>query len=255
VLQYRWYANKDKKANGSWYAQTNTRKSKMGLHRKAKLHRFILLAPEGIKIDHIDGNGLNNRRSNLRLATQSRLIRNAGKRTLSARNKELCAEYKAIQDACIKSWREAAKTRRRERYEAQRETRRLKDCARSVAFCKWRLENDPAYKVKHYLRKAIRRKMQAVGAKKSNRTFPLVGCSIGHLMAYIEARFRPGMAWNNYGKVWHFDHVRPCSSFNLLKPSEQKKCFHYSNLQPLFARENLSKNRRYLKQQKFFAND
>jgi len=48
------------------------------------------------------------------------------------------------------------------------------------------------------------------------------------------------MTRENHGK-WHLDHVRPCASFDLTKPEEQEKCFHYSNYQPLWAEQNLSK--------------
>jgi hypothetical protein len=60
-------------------------------------------------------------------------------------------------------------------------------------------------------------------------------------MLHLQLQFRDGMSWNNYGRVWHVDHIKPCASFNLLDESEQLKCFHYSNLQPLFAHENLVK--------------
>ena len=52
------------------------------------------------------------------------------------------------------------------------------------------------------------------------------------------------MSWGNYGK-WHVDHIRPCASFNLVNEEEQKKCFHYTNLQPLWAKDNLSKGSKY----------
>jgi hypothetical protein len=58
-----------------------------------------------------------------------------------------------------------------------------------------------------------------------------------------EKKFKPKMSWNNYGK-WHIDHIKPCCSFNLSKSEEQRKCFHYSNLQPLWAKENLSKGKK-----------
>jgi hypothetical protein len=50
------------------------------------------------------------------------------------------------------------------------------------------------------------------------------------------------MNWDNYGFYgWHIDHIRPCASFDLSKPSEQRKCFNYTNLQPLWATENWGK--------------
>ena len=50
------------------------------------------------------------------------------------------------------------------------------------------------------------------------------------------------MSWKNHGKYgWHIDHIKPCSKFNLIDPTEQKKCFHYTNLQPLWAKDNLTK--------------
>ena len=54
------------------------------------------------------------------------------------------------------------------------------------------------------------------------------------------------MSWNNYGK-WHVDHIRPCIDFDLSKPEEQQKCFHYTNLQPLWAEENMRKHYKFVK--------
>jgi len=55
-----------------------------------------------------------------------------------------------------------------------------------------------------------------------------------------------GMTWENYGKYWHMDHRRPISSFNLLDDNDVTACFHYTNLQPLLAIENLKKNNKIL---------
>jgi hypothetical protein len=71
----------------------------------------------------------------------------------------------------------------------------------------------------------------------------LLGCSINFLKKYLEDRFKEGMLWRNYGIYgWHIDHIIPCYNFDLSKLEEQNKCFHYSNLQPLWAKENWSKH-------------
>ena len=75
---------------------------------------------------------------------------------------------------------------------------------------------------------------------KSGKSLDLLGCSIDFLKKYLSDRFQLGMTWDNYG-VWHIDHIRPCSSFNLSDVNQQRICFHYSNLQPLWKRDNLSK--------------
>lgn len=73
-----------------------------------------------------------------------------------------------------------------------------------------------------------------------------IGCPKEELMLHIQAQFRRGMAWNNYGSVWHIDHILPCSAFDLTKIEEQRRCFHYSNLQPMFAKENRVKSDKIL---------
>ena len=77
---------------------------------------------------------------------------------------------------------------------------------------------------------------------KSVHTVKLLGCSIEFLKQYLESKFTKGMTWKNYGK-WHIDHIIACAKFDISKIKEQYKCFNYTNLQPLWARDNLSKNK------------
>ncbi|MEN6491809.1 MAG: hypothetical protein ABFC85_07435 [Rectinema sp.] len=80
---------------------------------------------------------------------------------------------------------------------------------------------------------------------KSGHSIELLGCSIAQLMMHLESQFKNGMSWENWGRGgWHIDHIRPCASFDLAVPAQQRQCFHYSNLQPLWARENISKGAR-----------
>lgn len=78
---------------------------------------------------------------------------------------------------------------------------------------------------------------------KTTKTLDLLGCSAQFLRTYLENKFLDGMTWENYGKNgWHVDHIIPCSSFNLTDREQQKICFHYTNLQPLWAIDNLKKS-------------
>lgn len=80
-------------------------------------------------------------------------------------------------------------------------------------------------------------------SKKMNKTEELIGITILDLKKHLEKQFKEGMTWDNHGK-WHIDHRVPLNSFDLTNPEEQKKAFHYTNLQPLWAKENLSKGSR-----------
>ena len=82
--------------------------------------------------------------------------------------------------------------------------------------------------------------MKAQDAKKYLKAEELVGCSIHYLKEYLTKQFKSGMNWNNVGK-WHVDHIIPVVKFNLKDPEQQKTCFHYTNLQPLWALDNLKK--------------
>lgn len=79
---------------------------------------------------------------------------------------------------------------------------------------------------------------------KTLSTIELLGVnSIEELWQYLEKKFTEGMTRKNYGK-WHIDHIRPCSSFDFSDPNQQKECFHYTNLQPLWAKDNFKKGNR-----------
>lgn len=108
-----------------------------------------------------------------------------------------------------------------------------------------RLKNDINYLLLKNMR--IRIYYAIKRTKKSKHTIELVGCSILELKSYLESKWAPGMNWENYNlHGWHIDHIRPCASFDLSKPEEQKKCFHYTNLQPMWAEDNWKKGARIL---------
>lgn len=113
--------------------------------------------------------------------------------------------------------------------------------AQKRAYDRKRREEDPTYTIVRRLRGRLWKVLRRQGAKKSDTTQRLVGCSFEDLKLHLEKQFKPGMSWDNQGK-WHIDHIRPCASFDFTKESDQKECFHYSNLQPLWAADNLLKS-------------
>jgi len=102
-----------------------------------------------------------------------------------------------------------------------------------------RYMTDIIYKIKHNLKRRIGLALN--GKDKAVSTMFLIGCDIDYLLYYLQDKFKEGMSWDNYGK-WHIDHIKPCAKFDLSKPKEQKACFHYTNLQPLWAIDNLRKS-------------
>jgi hypothetical protein len=102
-----------------------------------------------------------------------------------------------------------------------------------------RRKNDIEYKIKKNLRRRVNQTITR--DYKSSSTLELLGCSTYDFLKYMESKFMDGMNWDNYGQ-WHIDHIKPCSSFDLTNPEQQKLCFHYSNLQPLWAKDNISKS-------------
>lgn len=105
---------------------------------------------------------------------------------------------------------------------------------------KIRRETDAIFRIKQNLRTRL---FIAVKHKKGH-TMELIGCSIDELIEHLTKQFTIGMSLQNYGK-WHIDHIRPCASFNLENKDEQMKCFHYTNLQPLWALDNIKKGAKF----------
>lgn len=108
-----------------------------------------------------------------------------------------------------------------------------------------RMKRDPTFKILHRLRTRILLVLN--GKKKAESSMNLLGCTADDFKKHIESQFKDDMSWENYGiKGWHIDHIKPCASFDLSIAEEQKKCFHYTNLQPLWWFDNLSKRDKIL---------
>lgn len=94
-----------------------------------------------------------------------------------------------------------------------------------------RVKNALLYQIKH-----PQAKMKNTGSAVRD-----LGCTLPEFVLYISQKFQPGMDWNNYGS-WHLDHIKPLSLFNLLNRDEFLVACHYTNYQPLWARDNIRKS-------------
>ena len=154
-------------------------------------------------------------------------------------NKEVAKEYR-------KKNRERMLERAKEYYQKNKEARKVyfREYSRN------RYHTDLRFKMSRILRRTLHEKLSKHLIKETNPEFSytetfssFLGCTLEELKTHIENQFEDGMTWENWTyDGWHLDHIVPCSSFDLTKEKEQEKCFHYKNLQPLWAEDNLSKS-------------
>lgn len=111
-----------------------------------------------------------------------------------------------------------------------------------------RYRTDLQFKLARNLRIRVIQAIKRIGAEKADPTLKLLGCTLDEFKIHMETLFKPGMTWENHGRYrvngpmkWHVDHKRPIDSFDLTDPEQQRICFHYTNLQPLWAVDNLKK--------------
>jgi len=125
----------------------------------------------------------------------------------------------------------------RKAYEAARHASPEHRVLRST-YRKTKYGNDLQYKLTNLLRTRF-----YIALKNKSKTGSAVrnlGCSISELIEYFKSLFQPDMTWENHGK-WHIDHVIPLTAFDLADPEQVKKACHFTNLQPLWATDNIRK--------------
>lgn len=106
--------------------------------------------------------------------------------------------------------------------------------------------NNPLFRLMHLQRVRIARILKRSGERKTSRTLKYLGCSTEQLKLHIEQQFKPNMTWENHSiHGWHVDHIKPLAAFDLTDPEQQQMAFHYSNLQPMWAMENIKKGSIY----------
>lgn len=135
-----------------------------------------------------------------------------------------------------------AENGRKHRLSAQYINKTEERKARTRVVLKARYKNDISYKISVLLRGRVKIAVNSQGTSRFYKYDEYIGCSPEILIQYIKSKFKTGMTWENHGQFgWHIDHKRPCASFDLTDPIQQRQCFHYTNLQPLWWKENILK--------------
>ena len=107
-------------------------------------------------------------------------------------------------------------------------------------------QNRRASDINYRIAYNLRRRLQKLVTRKTGSAVRDLGCSIEEFHEYIEAQFQSGMTWENWGQNgWHLDHIKPLSAFDLTDREQVLEVCHYTNLQPLWAKENLRKGAKY----------
>jgi hypothetical protein len=147
-------------------------------------------------------------------------------------------ENKEEQSKRCKEWylknKAKLRSRQKEYYNQNKEKNNQKIKARRLV--------DPAFKLRGLISRRINKAIKLSGTSKAGRTIELLGCTYKEARDYLEMLFKPGMSWENHTvNGWHIDHIKPCNTFNLTDPEQQKECFHYTNLRPLWSKDNLTR--------------
>ena len=116
----------------------------------------------------------------------------------------------------------------------------------NLAYVKKRYKNDPAYRILINSRQRLGKFLRKKKINKNNTTLELIGCTPRELRIHIEKQFLPGMTWENYRwNVWHIDHKKPISLAKNMNDLIRLKLIHYTNLQPMWAKDNIKKSNKY----------
>lgn len=178
------------------------------------------------------------------LRARSRRYHKEGRYSEMIKKKRESEEYKKRRQITLKKYAQSEKGKLTINIAAAKFRASQKGKEYRAKYEKNRSLTDPSYKMKRNLRTIIHQYVKRTKGVKGENTIELTGCSLNELKNHLQKKFKDGMTWENYGE-WHIDHIKPASLFDLSKLEEQKKAFHYTNLQPLWSEENIKKSNKY----------
>lgn len=170
-------------------------------------------------------------------------IRNVNARCVTCSNKsrgEKSDSFKVKMSIKMRGNKNGVKPEHKKSTPEEVRIKRKKRSLKASLRCRDRYNTDIKFRLTRVIRSRL--KSAVKNNNKSGSAIKSLGCSISEFKEYMESKFKPGMSWNNWAlDGWHIDHIVPLSSFDLSQPEELAKACHYTNLQPLWASENIRK--------------
>jgi hypothetical protein len=164
------------------------------------------------------------------------------------KNKERCKEqrkkYNEVNKERLKEYRKKLYRENKECIRSKNKEYLKREDVKQRRRKKWkeRYRTDTNFRIESLLRWSLRSALKVKGIYKTKSAFSLIGCSINEFKAYIESQWLPGMSWENHTiRGWHIDHIKPVNTFDLTDIEQQKQCFHYTNLRPLWYIDNVTR--------------
>lgn len=168
--------------------------------------------------------------------------RESKREILAQKQKEYRKRKPDVCEAAANRWKLANRDKLREYYREYYRKNHKRQRQLINARMKKRLASDPSFKMRMAITRRILLALKAQGESKKCTAVQYLGCSIPDLKIWLESKFTKRMNWKNHGSYWHIDHVIPCASFDLSDHDQARACFHFRNLQPLPADENIRKS-------------
>ena len=156
-------------------------------------------------------------------------------------NKDKAKSYRDVNKDRIKAYKKAYREANKDRIKEKDKIYYESNKDKIFSYYKNRLKTDIQYKLRHNLR--ARLKLAINNNQKIGSAVKDLGCTISELKSYLESKFQPEMTWDNWAlDGWHIDHIKPLVGFDLTDRNQLLEACHYTNLQPLWATDNLIKS-------------
>lgn len=152
--------------------------------------------------------------------------------------KEWYLRNKDKMDVCVRDWQSNNREKMRANQSRYHQLHKIEIATYKNEYRKRKMKDDIQFRLKINLRHRL-----LVALNKKQRGGSVIrdlGCSILELKNYLESKFTEGMSWERRGEI-HIDHIIPLSSFDLTNREHFLKANHYTNLQPLWAVDNIRK--------------